>query len=233
MGQEGFEGTPLPQSLMSDDILTLFLLGCIVLTLLVVKRSRKELVKEFKRFTYQQSNERGIKTYGLIEMIILNVQTCFLVGLVFALYLKENTQNGLTTQAFYIQMATISTIAIAYILMKHLLYALVNSVFFAGNKNGQWFRSFLFLNSLEGFLILPSLIPCYLTYISARTMAVYALFVIIFCKISAFYRLYSIFFRQKIASLQIFLYFCALEIVPLLVLGIVLKLTTNDLKVFF
>ena len=46
----------------------------------------------------------------------------------------------------------------------------------------------------------------------------YFIFVVVLGKILAFYKSYVIFFRQKGGFLQIILYFCALEIVPLTVL---------------
>lgn len=234
MASGGFEGTPIAQSLLNDDFLTICLLGVIVLSLLMIKRVKIELAKEFKHFaTIHNDDNRDIKSYGIVEMIILNILTCFIFGLVFTLYLVEHSDNSFVSTPFYLQLLTTTAIIVAYIFLKHVLYAIVNNVFFNGNKNGQWRRSFFFLVALEGLLVIPSLIPFYYLYISIRTMAVYNLFVIILCKLLAFYRQYSIFFRQNSLSFQIFLYFCALEIVPLLALGVFLETTVDNLKVFF
>ena len=45
----------------------------------------------------------------------------------------------------------------------------------------------------------------------------------------SFYKCYAIFFKRSGASLQIFLYFCALEVMPALALWGVLMITDNYL----
>ncbi len=52
-------------------------------------------------------------------------------------------------------------------------------------------------------------------------------------KMLAFYKSYSIFFKRMGASLQIILYFCALELMPLMVLWGVLFITDNYLIINF
>ena len=52
-------------------------------------------------------------------------------------------------------------------------------------------------------------------------------------KLMTFYKCYIIFFRQNVVGLQIILYLCALEIVPLLALWGVLDTTANSLKINF
>ena len=62
--------------------------------------------------------------------------------------------------------------------------------------------------------------------VSDSTLAGLLLFV-------AFYKSYSIFFKRMGASLQIILYFCALELMPLMVLWGVLFITDNYLIINF
>ncbi|MBR6129849.1 MAG: DUF4271 domain-containing protein, partial [Bacteroidaceae bacterium] len=61
--------------------------------------------------------------------------------------------------------------------------------------------------------------------------AFYFVSIVIIAKILTFYKCWSIFFRQKSIFLQIILYLCALEIIPLLSLGGILVLVTDLLKV--
>ncbi|MDE5987693.1 MAG: DUF4271 domain-containing protein, partial [Prevotella sp.] len=55
--------------------------------------------------------------------------------------------------------------------------------------------------------------------------------IIIFVKLLLFYKCFLIFFKKKGAFLQIFLYFCTLEIVPPLILWGILITIANYLKV--
>ena len=67
--------------------------------------------------------------------------------------------------------------------------------------------------------------------LSIKTVSIYAIFVIILFKLLTFYKTHIIFFRRKGAFLQNILYFCALEIVPLLSLYGALVLTNSYLKI--
>ena len=66
-----------------------------------------------------------------------------------------------------------------------------------------------------------------------RNVEIYFATVLFLVKLMTFYKCYLIFFRQNVVSLQIILYLCALEIVPLLVLWGVLDFTANSLKINF
>ena len=94
-------------------------------------------------------------------------------------------------------------------------------------------RAYLFTNSLEGICLFP--IVMLLTYfnLSIENAMTSVLVVVVLSKLLAFYKLYIIFFRGLGNILQIILYFCALEMVPLLSLLGVLVLIGNNLKINF
>jgi hypothetical protein len=109
----------------------------------------------------------------------------------------------------------------------------VNLVFFDHKRNKQYFLTLLFLYSLEGVLLYP--IVALLTFfdISAQSVAYYTISVVILVKILTFYKCFVIFFRQNGLYLQIILYFCALEIIPLFALWGGLAVIVNALKINF
>ena len=69
--------------------------------------------------------------------------------------------------------------------------------------------------------------------LSVKSSVIYVISVLGASKILSFYKTYLIFFRKKGPFLQIFLYFCALEIVPLFALWGVLTIVANYLKINF
>ena len=132
------------------------------------------------------------------------------------------------------QMVGMFTFIVAtYFLIRSILYWLTGWVFFSKKKNVQWQRSSLFLISAEGMLLFPIVILLTYFNITMESVMIYAFFIVIFIKILSFYKLYVIFFKRKGIFLQIFLYFCALEIVPLFVIGGLLLIINNYLKVNF
>jgi hypothetical protein len=122
-------------------------------------------------------------------------------------------------------------IVTGYMLMKCLLYSIVNLVFFDSKKNRQWLKSMLFITSIEGILLFPAVILQAYFDISVKNVVIYFTIVLIIVKFLTFYKSYVIFFRQNVFRLQIILYFCALEMIPLLALWSVLVITANSLKI--
>jgi hypothetical protein len=109
----------------------------------------------------------------------------------------------------------------------------VGSVFFESKKIEQWSKSFLFLISAEGILLFPLVMLLSYFDLSMKSATIYALVVIILVKILTFYKTFLIFFQKKGRFLQNILYLCALEIVPLFLLGGALTLINSFLKVNF
>ena len=66
-----------------------------------------------------------------------------------------------------------------------------------------------------------------------QNVVYYFIFILVLTKILTFYKCWVIFFRQISVYLQIILYLCALEIIPLLSLVGILVLITDRLKVNF
>jgi hypothetical protein len=124
-------------------------------------------------------------------------------------------------------------ITIAYFLLKMGYYAMVNLVFFGSKKNKQWIKTWLFIVSVEGVLFFPAVLLGGYFEMDVNWMAFYVILSCIIVKLLTIYKVYMIFFRRNVVRLQIFLYFCTLEIVPLLTFWGALVLTANSLKINF
>ena len=105
--------------------------------------------------------------------------------------------------------------------------------FFGKRKNNQWLKSFLFLVSSQGVLLLPLVMLQAYFQLTVKSSIIYVGIVLGTTKILSLYKTHLIFFRQKGQFLQFFLYFCALEIVPLFALWGVLTIASNYLKINF
>jgi hypothetical protein len=120
-----------------------------------------------------------------------------------------------------------------YFIVKTLLYETVSWVFFDSKKNEQWEKTTLFLYSCEGAAFFPIVMLMVYFSFSVSAALICTFIIIIFVKILAFYKTFSIFFVRNGNLLQIFLYFCALEMMPLLILWGTLTYIGNILKVNF
>jgi hypothetical protein len=124
-------------------------------------------------------------------------------------------------------------ITVAYFLLKTGLYSVVNHVFFDGKRNQQWIKALLFIISVEGVLVFPAVVFGAYFELDTESVMYYVIFAVIIVKMMTIYKCYIIFFRRNVVHLQIILYFCTLEMIPLLVYWDVLVITANNLKINF
>ena len=159
--------------------------------------------------------------------------TCILASLLFYFYTLDTYGDTYVLQSQYHLIAIYLGIAVGYLIMKMLIYSLVNIIFFDGKRNGQWMKAFLFITSLEGVVFFPAVILQAYFNMSMQNVLIYFVAALLFIKLLTFYKSYVIFFRRNVVKLQIFLYFCTLEIIPLLAFAGTLVLTATSLKVNF
>lgn len=232
-GRQGVAGDPIPYTVAGDNFITTLLLVCFVLTCISCARSYQFIAHQLKYFF----RDRNFGTTEVAEtgnelrfQIILLVQTCLLLAL--GVFLGTNKDSGETYIIDQNLVISIYAGAIAaYFLLKTVCYTTVNLVFFGKKENARWLTSYLFLIAGQGLLLYPMVMLLAYFGMSVKVMLIYALIVFVLIKILLLYKCYNIFFKRKVAFLQIILYFCTLEIVPVLALGGILYIIGQYLKI--
>ena len=235
-GRYGVAGDPVPYSAHNDNIITSLLLLCFVLAVIAFANARGFLERQAKRFFYQPhgdtteiletSNE--LRFQGFLVLL-----TSILLSLLFYFYTLTHFSDTFTLSSQYYLIAIYLAVTVGYFLVKTLLYTWVNLTFFGGKKNGQWLKSMLFITSLEGVLLFPAVVLQAYFSLAGENVEIYFIIVLIIVKLLTIYKCYTIFFRQNVVRLQIILYFCTLEIIPLLAFWGALVITANNLKINF
>jgi hypothetical protein len=235
-GQYGVMGDPVPYSVRADDILTVLMLSCFVMVVIAYSHVRGFFSRHAKNFFYLPHEGTTEVTETATE-VRFQVFIVFLTSLLFAMlyyfYTLRTVGETFVLSSQYYLILIFLGIFLVYYLLRVGAYSLVNKVFFGGKKNRQWVKSLLFLTAVEGLLTIPAVVMGPYFDLPVKTIALYVVFVLIFVKLLTFYKCFIIFFRQNVVSLQIILYLCALEIVPLLALWGVLGMTANSLKINF
>lgn len=233
--RQGVAGDPVPYTIGGDNLITSILLGCFVFATVAVAKSGNFLQRQLKNFFRTQREGTTVITETSSELrfqLFLVLQTCLLFALIF--FFRTNTFGDESfTIPQYLIIGTYTGIMAVYFLLKALLYAVVDWVFFEKKKNEQWMKSALFLASTEGLALFPVVMLLAYFGFSIEGTVVYTMFVIILVKLLAFYKTFIIFFRKSGVFLQSFLYFCALELMPLGALWGALVLTDSYLKINF
>ena len=234
-GRQGVAGDPIPYSIANDNLITSLLLGCFVIALLTMARTRAFIIRQAKSFyysTHEQTNKLTETTGEVWFQLFMVLQTCLLLAILYIYYVRDRIGETFIIEQYQMVGMFTSFFAI-YFLIRSTLYELTGWVFFSKKKILQWQKSSLFLTSAEGVLLFPAVMLLAFFNTTMESVMVYVLFIVILVKILSFYKLYVIFFKRKGIFLQIFLYFCALEIVPLFVIGGLLLIINNYLKVNF
>ena len=156
-GRLGVAGDPVPYSIASDNLITGLLLGCFILALLALAKSREFIIRQAKNFFYvQRANTTEItETSGeLWVQLFLVVQTCLLFSIIFFSWQRTGVTDTFVLDQYQVICIYTSVIA-GYFILKMILYWGVGRVFFESKKIEQWSKSFLFLIAGEGLLLFP------------------------------------------------------------------------------
>ncbi len=217
----GIVGNPIPYSIKGDSIISAILLACFILILVSLSKARRLILRQTKSFFGSPgvlSTELPETTNELRFQFIMLFQTCLMLTLLAYIYTQEFVGSTPLRLSHHLQMIIFLGIFIAYFALKALVYWGVNYVFFDSRSNVFWLKSLLYVFSMEGIALFPLVVLHSYLGISAYNGMFYLFFVIILVRILLFYKSYVMFFRQNAFHLQIILYLCALEIMPLLLL---------------
>jgi hypothetical protein len=234
-GRYGVAGDPVPETLSNDSLISGSLILCFLLMIFAFSRISGFIGRQIKDFFYVQKGEHSVEETGdeINFQIIYTIITCFTCSLLYYVYVITAVDSTFVFSIEHLLLGVIFLVMAAYFLLKFLLYAIVNNIMFDGSRNKKFLTSLIFLISMEGVLLFPVLLLCTYFQFPIHNAAIYTFLVVFFFKILIFYKTYVIFFAQKALYVQIFLYFCALEMVPLLSLWGGLAVIVNQVRVIF
>ena len=231
----GHAGDPVPYTVRSDNSLTILLLLCFVLFIVSLAHSKHFLAKQLKDFFWQTSNDHASNESGgelrfviflsLVNALVLAISTYLVAGDLFG-------QSAIEAPGVML-IAVLFASFTSYYCLKWLVASIVNLTFFGLKKSLQWMTLQLQVTALEGVLLFPILtLQIYFDF-SAKNALLYIGLVLFLNKILTFYKSYQIFFRGNGLYLQTFLYFCSLEIAPMLALGSAGLTVIDSIKINF
>lgn len=235
-GRLGVAGDPVPYSIARDNVITGLLLFCFIIAAIAFAKSKRFILKQARHFFRPPHDERtsGMsETSGEVRVQFFFVlQSCLLFALVYFFRVQIHVTDTFVIDQYQV-IGFFALINLAYILVKSGLYWITGWVFFERRLNDIWMKAFLFLLAMEGVCIFPAVVLQAYFEMPVETTLLYTTVVLVTFKILALYKSYIIFFRHSGHSLQIFLYFCTLELLPFVMLLGVLAITGNCLKVNF
>lgn len=213
----GVAGDPIPYSFAADDLIISVLLGCCIFSAIAIFKSGNFIARQLRNFFRPiregttEIHETGEELHFQLLMVL---QTALMAAMV-AYISIQLFSSARIAEADYALIGIFTAVMVGYFLLKAFLYRLVGWVFFDRKRNEQWIKSALFLISSEGIALLLAVVLLIFFDLSPKIAIIYTAAIIAIVKILSFYKSHIIFFKKDKAYLQSFLYFCALELMPL------------------
>ena len=225
----GFAPTSTPFRLRSDGWSGLLLLVCLLLAASLVLRLRGKF-GELLRGVFLPIPGRTDKpivddplrySTRLVAVSLLSLTA----AMVTFTYTQHASAFFLFPETPYILFAALFLLWIVYFLTKRMLTGFVNWVFFRSEKIFTWQRAYTFIYVAEAMLSLVLALVVVYQPVPPGDVLLSTSCLVVFVKILLLFKTYQIFFPKMYGSLHLIVYFCTLEIMPLLVLWRALKYT--------
>lgn len=217
----GFEGTPISYSPRTDDAIALTLLVCFFLSSIALARGKKFLSQQVKDFVLHRERTSIFDSSTAADvryLLVLVLQTCVLSGITFLNYFHDTCPALMDHVSSLLLLGIYVGFCLAYFLLKWLLYMFLGWTFFDKNKTNIWLESYSALIYYVGFALFPFVLFLVYFDLSLTNLVIIGSIILIFTKILMFYKWIKLFFYQFSGLFLLILYFCALEIVPCLLL---------------
>ena len=210
----------MPYLLRHDDfIVTAFLLS-FVLIVWAVSRSWAYLDEWCTGF-FNEEGKRKIFTkhldVQLNGVVPILVSESVLMGILVAGYIHHYEPELITTLTPEVVFAGSAGGVLALVLLKLLLYYLVNCTFFRREQAVEWSKAYLVTLLLEGILLFPLVIAAVFLDLPLEVQEWGVLSLLAIVELVRLMKLKVIFFRGALGYVHIFLYFCTLNLAPTLV----------------
>jgi len=215
------KGIPIPYSPRMDDGISILLLCCFFLSAYILSRSRKFLVQLMKDFLLNRERTSiFIASTGadMRYLLLLILQTCILSGVIlFNCFIETQPQLKQEVRP-YTLLGIYIGVCLLYLFLKWLSYTFLGWVFFDKSQTSIWLESYSTLLYYLGFTLFPFVLFLIYFDLKLQIAVIIGLFLIIFLKTLMFYKWLKLFCNNLYGSFLLILYFCALEIIPCLML---------------
>lgn len=217
----GVEGLPLIYSPRRDDGIAFVLLCCFFLSSYVLSRNRKFLVQLIKDFLLHRERSSIFTTSTASDvrsLLLLTLQTCVLCSVTIFCCCVEYTPPLAESLPTLAVIGIYFVLCLLYLLVKWGIYSFLGWIFFDKSKVDSWLESYSTLLYYLGFLLFPSVLFCVYFDLGLSASVLITLIFLSFTKILMFYKWIKLFCEHFYGSLLLIVYFCALEVVPCVLL---------------
>ncbi len=217
----GIPGTPVPYRLRSDVFVMSTLLLSFFVAMYILSRSMHVLQMQTKNFFFKRDRNQIFTLKSDNEMknqFFIVLLACFLLSILFFNYTEMRMTTVFNQVSPYLLLGLDMGIFLLYYIVKYLGYMMVNWVFFPLQSRSQWMNAYNFIVLSKALCLLPVvLLVVYFDMPIHITLTLVGVIVGLFGLLVIF-KAKQIFFGDIFGLCHLFLYFCTLELAPLLFL---------------
>lgn len=217
----GMRGEALPYQFRSEWSVTCLLLFCFLLLSYALKNGKKYIFQHLKSlFQHKERSSLFDDTSGSSNgaVVVLSSLTCVFYGLFFFCYSIEKFPSLVFVTPREAIIGMYVFVAFFYVLLKWGSYNFINWIFFEKEQKRRWIQSYFDTLCGQCLLLFPLILLLVYYNLDFHIGSIFMLFILVFAKILLYYKGFRNFFSQSYGFLHLILYFCALEMVPLLLL---------------
>ncbi len=224
---------PIPAEQKSADVISTAILMSFVLVMIILRYHRPPLHVAWKDFLFSKNTKLLSQTEKSREEKLRIVMTLLisLQGAIATLVYAPDNLLLTTSRSSWLVFGVYMLAFFALFVFKQTMYRFVHAVFFTRAQRELWLHHYSFLFALESVLLFPIttvFIELHLDYHLGLNVVIVLLLIV---KISLLFKCFSTFFDKSYGLLHLFVYFCALEAAPLVVLWALLMYLLNNLTI--
>ena len=217
----GMQGEPLPYTLCSDNIINGTVILCFLFLTYALKNCKKYLAQHIKSLFAHK--ERA----SLFDEIV-NTTSRY----IFTLILVTSISSGIYLFNYFIHtnvllnkivphgiaLGIYISIILLYIGIKWSMYRFIDWIFFDKEKHKTWIQFYFNTTGGISLLLFPAVLLIIYSEIGYNKGNYLILIILFLAKILLFYKCFRNFFYHFHGFIHFIVYFCALEIIPLILL---------------
>lgn len=234
----GVSGEPVPYRLSNDVFITVTLLLCLFVACFLVSRSMHALGLQAKSFLrlrdrnedFSLKSESEVKDQFFVVLLECVVMSLLFVSLF--TFVSSNPQfSKVNFQMSYMVLLVDMGIILAYFAYKYGMIRLFNWTFFRRSERQIWMRGYNLISfgKTVTLLVLVTMI-LYTELPNSVYISIFVALLAVF-ELLVLYKTKQIFFGSIVGIVPAILYFCTLELLPLLFLWVILVQTNKILLI--
>ena len=210
--------TLAPYSMTNDNIVLSLLIFNLVGISYVLLMNGASIFERTKCIFYYENKSNPYNDRTNITKIcnmMMDFQTIFYATVITAGMVDAHSFN-ITRENSAMTLGAIAIIFTGFLLIKRVLYSIVNNILFSKSISEEWNSSYFFATKLWGFTLAPAALAIlFVPAVPLKYVEYYSILTLILYLYTIISGVYKIIFEKKCIYVDIFLYLCALEFLPI------------------